>query len=58
MHWLGVRARDRSDESIRDYLSKTENDHERAALIFALAAFTVPFLIVGTMVFAWMLFFE
>lgn len=44
-------------QSIDDYLAKTEADHDRAALIFAFAAFTIPFMLVSFGVFAWLLFF-
>lgn len=44
-------------EAVQDYLSKSESDHDRAALIFALIAAAMPFAIVAVLVSAWALFF-
>ena len=44
-------------KDLREYLAKTEADHDRAAMIFGLFAMTVPFMIVGVLVSIWLLFF-
>ena len=68
MHWLGVKASDKYEDvrnvyeadtkALREYLAKTEVDHDRAALMFALVALTAPFMMVALFVSVWLLFFE
>ena len=57
-HQVGRRKVNEDNFEVTEYLSMTESDHSRAAMVFAAAAFATPFVIVAMLATIWLLFFN